>query len=244
MSRIIIFGITNLDFEGLEDPSIKVYLVGAEYDYDDENIKSVSNKNILDFYTEEDLGNVDEPIMFIDCTGASKNYIDVMYRLKTSRFDNRTYHIGPNLDSGETLNVSTLKFETHFNPYDGDEMPKSYKEKKYLLNFFKTCSNIVYSYLKAGFDKKEINEIPPGWTLNLAGKELYSLINYYGLFPAAPDVNHMIDFSQNSQYRQIVLETLIAVTSNFLIRNKIVNIAEVENWNDVETWKNISKNDF
>ena len=79
MSRIVIFGITNLDFEGLDDPSVKVYLVGTDYDYEDENIKSVSNKNILDFYIEEDLENVDEPVMFIDCTGASKNYIDVNY---------------------------------------------------------------------------------------------------------------------------------------------------------------------
>jgi hypothetical protein len=244
MSRIVIFGTTNLNFEGLDDPSVKVYLVGIDYDYEDETIKSIPNKNILDFYIEEDLENVDEQIMFVDCTGASKNYIDVMYRLKTSRFDKRTYHIGPNLDSGNTLNVDTLKFEDHFNPYDGDEMPKEFKEKKYLLDFFKTCSDIIYHYLKAGFDKKVINEIPPGWTMNLAGKELNSLIRYYGLFPQALDVNHNLDFVENSQYRQIMFETLLAVTSNFLIRNKIVNIAEIENWNDIETWKEISKNDF
>ena len=50
MSRIVIFGITNLDFEGLEDPSTKVYLVGTNYDYEDDNVVSVTTKNILDFY--------------------------------------------------------------------------------------------------------------------------------------------------------------------------------------------------
>jgi hypothetical protein len=242
MSRIVIFGITNLSFENLEDPSIKVYLVGTDYDYQDENVISVSNKNILDFYNDEDLENSEVPTIFVDCTGASKIYLDVMYRLKTSRFDKRTYLVGPTLESDEILDVGSLKFEDHFNPFDGDEIQKSLKgskENEYLLNFFKNCSTIIYYYLKCGFDKKEINDIPPGWTLNLAGKELNSLCRYYGLWNSAPDVNSVLDYSQNSQYRQIVLETLIAVTSNFVIRNKIVNIAEVENWNDLEVWKMI-----
>ena len=244
MSRIVIFGITNLNFENLEDPSIKVYLVGTDYDYEDETVISVSNKNILDFYIDEDMENNEIPTIFVDCTGASKTYLDVMYRLKTSRFDKRTYLVGPTLASDEILDVGSLKFEEHFNPFDGDEMPKSLKgskEKEYLLNFFKNCSTIIYYYLKCGFDKKEINDIPPGWTLNLAGKELNSLCRYYGLWNAAYDVNSVLDYSQNSQYRQIVLETLIAVTSNFVIRNKIVNIAEVENWNDPEVWKMTEK---
>jgi hypothetical protein len=240
MSRIVIFGITNLSFENLEDPSIKVYLVGTDYDYEDTNVISVSNKNILDFYNDEDLENSEVPTIFVDCTGSSKTYLDVMYRLKTSRFDKRTYLVGPTLVSEEILDVGSLNFKEHFNPFDGDEIPKSLKdskEKEYLLNFFKNCSTIIYYYLKCGFDKKEINDVPPGWTLNLAGKEINSLCMYYGLWNAAPDVNSVLDYSQNSQYRQIVLETLIAVTSNFVIRNKIVNIAEVENWNDPETWK-------
>jgi hypothetical protein len=145
--------------------------------------------------------------------------------------------VGPTLASDEILDVGELKFEEHFNPFDGDEIPKKLKEKEYLLNFFKNCSTIIYYYLKCGFDKKEINDIPPGWTLNLAGKEINSLCRYYGLWNEAPDVNSVLDYSQNSQYRQVVLETLIAVTSNFVIRNKIVNIAEVENWNDPEVWK-------
>jgi hypothetical protein len=236
MSRIIIFGVTNLDFEGLEDPSIKVYLVGTEYDYEDENIISVPDKNILDFYESEDLENVDEQVIFIDCTGASKNYLDVMYRLQTSRFNKRCYLVGPNHKDEITLKVNDITFQEHFNPFDGDEMPKNYKEKKYLLSFFETLSKVVYYYIRAGFDKKEINEIPPGWSMNLAGKELNSVIRYYGLFPIAPDVNITIEVLQNSQYRQIILSTLISIVSNFVVRNKVVNIAEIEDWNSTDTW--------
>jgi hypothetical protein len=51
MSRIVIFGITNLNFENLTDPSVKVYLVGTDYDYEDgSQVSSISYKNILDFY--------------------------------------------------------------------------------------------------------------------------------------------------------------------------------------------------
>jgi hypothetical protein len=247
MSRIVVFGITNLNFENLTDPSIKVYLVGTDYDYEDEDSKtiiSVQTKNILDFYIDENLEESEIPTIFVDCTGSSKTYIDVMYRLKTARFDKRTYLVGPSIDTDKILDIGKLKFEEHFNPFDGDEIPKGFKEKEYLLNFFKTCSNIIYYYLKCGFDKKEINDIPPGWSINLANKELNSLCRYYGLWTAAPDVSPILDFSQNSQYRQIVLETLIAVTSNFVIRNKLVNIAEVENWNDPETWKMVWETKF
>jgi hypothetical protein len=104
------------------------------------------------------------------------------------------------------------------------------------LEFFSNLTKITYYYLRCGFDKKEINEIPPGWSMNLAGKELNSIIRYYGLFPIAPDVAISIELSQNSQYRQIILNCLISVVSNFVIRNKIVNIAEIEDWNSVETW--------
>ena len=127
-----------------------------------------------------------------------------MYRLQTSRFNNRCYLTGPTQYEEEILKVRDVKFQDHFNPFDGDEMPKNFKEKSYLIQFFGNLSKIVYYYLRSGFDKKEINEIPPGWTMNLAGKELNSVIRYYGLFPIAPDVAITIELSQNSQYRQIL----------------------------------------
>lgn len=241
MSRIVIFGTTNLDFEGVEDPSIKIFLVGNKYDYTDDNTVSITDQNILDFYENQNLEEVNDHIIFVDCTGFSKNYLDVMYRLRTSRFDNRTYLTGPPEKEGSFLKVKDLKIQNHFNPFDGDEMPKSFKEKTYLLEFFKNVCLIIYYHLRAGFDKKEINEVPPGWTMNLAGKELNSITRYYGLAPIAPDVAPTIEFTQNSQFRQIVLTTMIAIASNFVVRNKIVNIAEVENWNSEETWNMIQK---
>jgi len=239
MSRIVIFGLTEVNLEGINDPSTKVFLVGTNYDYEDDNTVSINDKNILDFYNDEKLETVEEPILFVDCTGHSKDYLDVMYRLRTTRFDKRTYLIGPTANDEQTLIVKDLKFQSHFNPFDGDEIPKSLKESSSIINFFKTCSQIIYYYLRAGFDKKEILEIPPGWTMNIAGKELNLISLYYGLLPIAEDVAPMIDFAQNSQYRQIMLTTLIAITSNFVIRNRFVNIAEVEDWNSVETWKMI-----
>lgn len=239
MSQIIIFGISNLNLEGIDDPSTRITLVGTDYDYEDENTVSVNDKNILEYYEEKDLENVDEPIMFVDCTGFSKNYLDVMYRLKTTRFDKRTYLIGPTANEEVELMVKDLKFQNHFNFFDGDEVPTSLPEKKVIFDFFKTCSEIIYYYLRAGFDKREVLEIPPGWSMNLAGKELNLVMLYYGLMPKAPDMTPMIDYAQNSQYRQSMLNTLIAITSNFVIRNKVINLAEIEDWNQIEVWEKI-----
>lgn len=242
MTRIIIFGVTEVNLEGIEDPSTQVILVGTKYDYEDENTTSINDKNILEYYQSENLEELDEPITFVDCTGFSKNYLDVMYRLQTTRFDKRTYLVGPSANEEIELLVKDLKFQTHFNPFDGDEMPKSLDklDKTYLKTFFKNCSMILSYYLKCGFHKKEILDIPPGWSMNLAGKELNALIRYYGLLPIAPDVTPIIDFTQNSQYREIVTQTLLSVTSNFVVRNKIVNVAEVEDWTNPEIWEMIS----
>jgi hypothetical protein len=241
MSRIVIFGAVNTNLDDVDDPSIKIYLVGESFDYNDEMVKTIQNKNILDFYIDEKLEEVDEPILFIDCTGFSKNYLDVMYRLQTSRFDKRTYLVGPTLEDDIELVVKDLKFTNHFNPFDGDEIPKGFKEKQYLMNFFHNLSEITYYYLEAGFDKKQVLEIPPGWTMNLAGKEINALIRYYGLFPIAEDQPLMIEYCHNSQYRQVVLECLIAVVSNFVIRNKIVDISEIDNWQSAKNWKFIKE---
>jgi hypothetical protein len=239
MSRIVIFGGTNVNLDDVEDPSIKIYLVG---DYDNyEDIISITNKNILDFYIDEKLEEVNEPIMFVDCTGFSKNYLDVMYRLQTSRFDKRTYLVGPRFEDEVELVVKDLKFVNHFNPFDGDEIPKGFKEKQYLMNFFRNLAEITHYYLEAGFDKKKVLEVPPGWTMNLAGKELNALIRYYGLFPVAEDQPLMIEYCHNSQYRQVVLECLIAVVSNFVIRNKIVDIIEIDDWQSAKNWKFIKE---
>jgi hypothetical protein len=236
MSRIVIFGRTNINLDDVEDPSVKIYLVG-NYDFNDDMVTSVSNKNILDFYIDEKLEEVDEPILFVDCTGFSKNYLDVMYRLQTSKFEKRTYLV----NSEDELIVKKLKFVNHFNPFEGDEIPRTVKEKQYLMGFFKNLTEITYSYLEAGFDKKQVFEIPPGWTMNLSGKELNSLIRYYGLFPVAEDQPLMIEYCHNSQYRQIVLECLIHVVSNFVVRNKLVDVSEIEDWNSANTWKYIKE---
>ena len=240
MSRIVIFGASTLNLDDIEDPSIKIYLVG-DYETNDEIVTSIPDKNILDFYNDEKLEEIDEPIMFLDCTGFSKNYLDVMYRLQTSRFEKRTYIVGHKVEDNVELIVRNLKFVNHFNPFEGDEIPRTVKEKQYIMGFFKNLTEITYWYLEAGFDKKEIIEIPPGWTMNLSGKELNAIIRYYGLFPVAEDQPLMIEYCHNSQYRQIVLQCLIHVVSNFVVRNKLVDVSEIEDWNSANTWKYIKE---
>ena len=131
----------------------------------------------------------------------------------------------------------------HFNPFDGDKVPKFLQEKNVIYNMFQSYSEIIHAYLISGFDKKKILEIPAGWMMNVSIKELNLLMNYYGLKPVAEDVAINLDLVHNSQFREILLKTLISVASNFVIRNGLVNMSEVDNWYDVKTLKMI-KNSF
>jgi hypothetical protein len=250
MPKVIIIGNAVIDLTDNYDKDTKIYLVsysgGFDTDYP-ENVEFVTDINILDFYSSMKFEEDEDSLYFVDCTGFSKNYIDVMYLLQTARLDKRAYISQSPLIP---VKISTLSSVKNYNLFEGEKMPSTILkgEKNIIKEFMRNSSEIIYEYLKAGFDEMKIKELPPGWCLNLSLKELNLFLEYYGLWPNAEDynpntkdkiflMNPVLDFIKNAQYRKIVLDTLIAVVSNFLVRNNYVDISEISDWYNLKTWK-------
>jgi hypothetical protein len=192
------------------------------------------------FYKNMDFESSDENIIFIDCRKDKnvKSYLDIMYFLRTARFDKRSYYIM----KGDTIKLTDYPLINHFNPWTGDKIPAKLPEKKYIQEIYKTLAIIARSYLKAGFHKynginvPSIENIPDGWMLNVGTPELEHIINYYELFPVAPDMNRALEFLHNAQYRYIITDTIVKVTANYLVRNQVLSSAEIEDWFNYKNW--------
>ena len=256
MSKFVIIGDTKLSFNDVYDKGLELIMIANNpYDIEDfENLEIITEENALDYYKHNNLEYYDGHITFVDCTGFSKNYLDVMYMLQTGRLDNRSYYIG-----GKTLKISKYPQVKHYNIFQGEAMSDSMSktDKDAVRSMISTYIEIIKEYLKAGFHERKILDVPSGWTLNLATKELCLLIYHYGLFPAALDFNPtgiydpnkyeivkispIIEYMHNSQYRKIVLDGIIALVSNFLVRNEYINVRDMEDYYDLKSWKSLSK---
>jgi hypothetical protein len=260
MSKFVIIGNTTISLKDTFDRGLEIYMITAKEfnSYRDteypENFTIIDNENLLDFYKKNNLEYYDGHITFVDCTGFSKNYFDVMYMIQTGRLDKRSYYVG-----GKTLKISNYPEINHYNIFQGETMNDNMSkvDKEAVRSMISTYIEIIKSYLKAGFYERKILDIPDNWTLNLATKELCLLVYHYGLFPNAPDFNPLgiydpskyeivkispiIEYMHNSQYRKIVLEGMIALVSNFLVRNDYINVRDVEDFYDLKSWKSITK---
>jgi hypothetical protein len=43
-------------------------------------------------------------------------------------------------------------------------------------------------------------------------------------------ISPIIEYMHNSQYRKIVLDGMIAIVSNFLVRNEYINVRDIEDY--------------
>lgn len=220
----------------------KIYIVGNPGDSDNEDIEVIGDKNILDFYNELNLEDSEDNIIFIDCRdNAGETYLDVMYTLNTARFDNRTYYVAPKV---KNLVISEFPFKANFCPWEGNHLSQTLtvKEKKAIQNMFNNLVLITRSYLKAGFyypegiNKPKILNVPEGWMMNVYTPEIEHLIRYYGLIPEVKDVNRALEFIHNAQYRKIVTDTMVKVVSNYLVRNKVINSLDIDDWYNYKSY--------
>jgi len=224
----------------------KIYILSKPATTDAENVEVISDMNIIKFYKMMELETSDENVVFIDCRKdkSVKSYLDVMYFLNTGRFENRSYYV---MKSG-VFKLTDYPLVEHFNPWNGDAIPSKLPEKKFIQESFETLAHIVREYLKAGFHKyndtnaPEIENVPDSWMMNLNTPELTHVVNYYGLNPPE-SVNRALEFIHNAQYRYILCDTLVKIISNYLVRNKVINTADISNWFNYKDW-NIQKMNF
>lgn len=236
MSIYVIIGLKNNLPEPITIPVDKIYILSLEnLETSDDRVEFVNDKNVLDFYQENDLENEESPVIFIDCMGKSKTYFDVMYLLNTVRFNNRSYYVH---EPNRKLLLENYPLKEHFNPWTG-EVPNetlSELEKESIVKMFNNLRKVTKSYLRAGFYNSTLQAIPEGWMMNFATPELFFIIEYYGLKPIAKDVHINMDFMHNSQYRKIVTQTLVAVVSNYFVKTGQIDPMSVKNWYSDEIW--------
>jgi hypothetical protein len=256
MSKFVIIGDTKFNLNDVYDKGLELYLIAnnpKDVEYPS-GLTFISEENALDFYKKNNLEYYDGHITFVDCTGFSKNYLDVMYMLQTGRLDKRSYYVG-----GKTLKISNYPQIKHYNIFQGEAMSDtiSKTDKEAVRSMISTYIEIIKEYLKAGFHERKILDVPSGWTLNLATKELCLLVYHYDLFPDAPDFNPtgvydpskyeivkispIIEYMHNSQYRKVVLDGMIALVANFLVRNDYISVGDIEDYYDLKSWKTLSK---
>lgn len=249
MPKVVIIGNAVIDLNDNYDKDTEIYLVSYSGGFDTEypsNTNFVTDLNILDFYKSKNLEEEDDYVYFVLVSEQSKTYIDVMYLLQTGRLDKRAYMAQSPMIP---VKISSLSEVKNYNIFEGEKMPSGILkgEKAIIKEYMKNSCEIIHEYLKSGFQELKISQVPPGWCLNLATKELNLLLCHYGLWPNAEDynpttkdnifiMNPVIEFTRNAQYRKIVLDTMIAVVSNFLVRNKYADISEIEDWYNPKVW--------
>lgn len=242
MTTYVVIGVNSVSFQIADEDYAfvnKIYLVGNEktdFESEDDKIEVVKNMNVLDLCKLNDFDKVETPVIFVDYTGNNNTYLDLMFMLNTSRFENRSYYIGK-----DVFNPKKFPLKEHFNPWLGEELPLTLtsEEREQIGKYFTNLILIIKSYLKSGFHEKKILSVPDGWMMNFATPELHHIVHYYGLEPIAEDMKgnlKNLDFLHNSQYRQIVTKTLIHVVVNYLVRNKMIqNYIDVD-WFNPQTW--------
>jgi hypothetical protein len=217
-----------------------IYVVSKPGVTDAENVEIVSDQNILKFYKNMSFESSDENIIFIDCRKHKdiKCYFDIMYFLRTERFDKRSYYIM----KGNTIKLADYPLVNHFDPWTGDKIPSKLSEKKHIQDMFKVLATVARAYLKAGFHKYNginvpvIENIPDGWMMNVGTPEIEHIINYYEMFPITPDTNRALEFIHNAQYRYIVTDTIVKVVANYLVRNDVISSVTIDDWFNYKNW--------
>lgn len=214
----------------------KVYCVGNAEIEGNDIFESITDKNLLTFYKDMNLESSDDKVVFIDCRNNIETYLDTMYSLNTCSFENRSYYVCKN----KVIKLKNYPAISNFDPWTGEILSKNLndKEREQIMSMFLDAVNIIISYLKSNFHQKKITTVPDGWMLNLSTPILHHISIYYNLLPNAKDVAKNIDFVHNSQYRQIMTEALIKVTSTFLIKNNFISFGVKRDWFDVNTWEN------
>jgi hypothetical protein len=231
----------NVDILGLN----KFYIFGNEEIEENGVFKSINDKNVLTFYEEMDFENKEDIVIFIDCRETTKTYFDTMYSLNTGKFENRSYYVPINTKSKIIVDIKEFPFKENYNPWSGDALPSSIttSEKEAILEMYYQAVLMIKSFLKCEFHLMKISGMPEGWMMNTSTPILQHIINYYGLKSNAKDVPSCLEFSHNTQYRQIITKTLIHICSNFLIKNKFVNYLPDDKssdfWFKLQTWNTI-----
>ena len=90
--------------------------------------------------------------------------------------------------------------------------------------------------VKAGYFIEENREKIPDWIVTFHEPILKMFLIYCGIETSCEDIDITDEFLDNPQFRQMITETLMKITSNFLVNNKNI---EGKDWRSEETWRDL-----
>lgn len=104
--------------------------------------------------------------------------------------------------------------------------------EKYMYMLIEVTKHMV----NAGYFKEENNKKIPDWIITFHEPILKMFITYCEIETSCEDIDITDEFLDNPQFRQMITETLMRITSNFLVNNKNM---EGKDWKNEETWMDL-----
>ena len=104
--------------------------------------------------------------------------------------------------------------------------------EKYMYILIEVTKHMV----KAGYFIEENREKIPDWIVTFHEPILKMFLIYCGIETSCEDIDITDEFLDNPQFRQMITETLMKITSNFLVNNKNI---EGKDWRSEETWRDL-----
>jgi hypothetical protein len=219
--------------------------------------------------TDRDIRRTSFPVIFMDYTGTQTSY-DLMEILETATIANRWYlsleseslkiaednrpkivkidRLVSEWLHPETFDLDSKMLYPVYNIYSGERLKGDFRggfegrEFKEIVARLIIISRVIENYLRSGFDKKQVLQVPEPWTMNLHTHALAGLLRTYQLYPKANDKDINYEMATNPQYRQIITKSLIHVLGAFAINNDLISesdIAEYGGWYNVRIWPKI-----
>ena len=114
-------------------------------------------------------------------------------------------------------------------------------EKEAIVKQIKIIFYVMYNYMAAGYHLGKNDRKIPDWCVCFSEPILKYFIAYFEIPTESPDITIVDQFLTTPQFRKMVTLQLLKVLSNYVINNGIVEISEVNSWEDMKMWGRLVK---
>jgi len=148
----------------------------------------------------------------------------------------------------ESFDSSSRLLYPTYDIYSGERLKGDFRggfggtEFQEILSRLIVMCRVVENYIRSGFAENQSLQVPEPWTLNLHTYALAGLIRAYQLYPKANDKDINYEIATNSQYRQVITQSLVHVLGAFTINNGLMSLLDVQHnggWYSLRLWPKI-----
>jgi hypothetical protein len=157
-------------------------------------------------------------------------------------------------NSGEIPEVDTIYFENviYFSPGDYKMYSRLPLQKYYwkedveeIFNTMSILNDRIKCFLKENFlDSSSEQTLIKGlgWFCNVRAPDVEGLLRDSEIKTSAPDKKYQDEFNTSKEFRRYVASLCMYTVINFCINNNLLNILEINDWYNLETYDLISTN--